>query len=897
MATTVLVLTGLSCKHCINRVQQALQDAGIEQAQITLHYAKIDGNLSAVSLIETICYLGYGATLAQPTISLRLSGLSCGRCVKSVEQALVEFHQIELYSVTKTQADIYGDIDPAQVIAKINELGYQAELISAEQENHLNPQLVSNSDLNTAVKKSEIIASEDYSQISLFLTGLSCAACVLKVENALLAVPNVINAQVNFAEHTAFIQGNVDVQRLVQAVGKAGYGAEVIENETTRQVKQLQQAQREIKQRQWQSALALVFGFGLMLWGLVSGSMAVTEQNQAIWIIVGVITLWMLWLTGSHFYSRAWKNLKLKTATMDTLVALGTGTAWLYSMLVATFPHFFPEQTRHLYFESSLMIIGLINVGKILEVKAKQRTSNALSQLVSLTPKNAWVVDEKGEREIPLAEVKKGMMLRLKTGDRIAVDGIVCQGSAWVDESMLTGEPLPVQKNEQDQVKAGTFVVDGSLRFKAQQVGEQTQLANIIKLVRQAQNSKPKIAQTADKISSVFVPVVMTIALLAGLIWYLYTHQIAYAFVVFTSVLIIACPCALGLATPMSIISGVGRAAEFGILVRDADVLQKASEIDCIVLDKTGTLTAGLPTVSAIYPFNQYNSQQALQYAASLEQGSQHPLAKAIIAEAKQQALTLLNPTEFCTHNGLGVSGMINEYKVVLGNLAFLQQQGVDCQQAEQMVHNKREQGATRVYLAMDNALSAIFAIQDQLRNDSIGALSRLKLNYELIMLTGDHITTAQAMAKQAGIEQVIAGVLPEQKAQAINALQQQGKRVAMVGDGINDAPALAQANVSMAMGSGSDIAIETADLTLLRHSLHTVADSLQLAKATWRNMQQNLFFAFIYNIIGIPIATGILYPWTGVLLNPMIAGAAMACSSITVVLNANRLLSFRVKN
>ncbi|WP_373589199.1 copper-translocating P-type ATPase [Actinobacillus succinogenes] len=733
--------------------------------------------------------------------------------------------------------------------------------------------------------------------MTLLLDGLSCAACVLKVQKALQAVPGVNNAQVNLAERTALVFGQAQPAALVDAVVEAGYGAELIEDEQIRREKQQTQIRHEIAQRKWQGIIALILGFGLTFWGLF-GDMSVTEQNHYYWLLLGLLTLAVMVFTGGHFYRKALQNLRKGTSTMDTLVALGTGTAWLYSMFVCLYPTFFPENSRHLYFEASAMIIGLINIGKMLEAKAKQRSSTALERLLDLTPPTAKVVDEQGEREIPLQQVQQGMLLRLQTGDRVSVDGIIEQGAGWLDESMLTGEPLPVEKQPGDKVSAGTTVTDGTLLFRAEQIGSQTTLANIIRLVRQAQSSKPQIGQIADKVAAVFVPVVIGIALLAALIWYFIgpAPQLSYALVIFTTVLIIACPCALGLATPMSIIAGVGRAAELGVLVRDADALQKAASADTVVFDKTGTLTKGEPLVTGLHCFNGFGDMQVIELAAGLEQGAGHPLAKAVLTLAQEKQLALQNPSRFNTLKGLGVSGVIDGKNLLLGNRTLMSQQQVDIAAAAETAERESAQGATVVYFAVEQRLAGIFVIRDPLREDSIHALQRLhKQGYRLIMLTGDQEKTAQAIAKEAGIDQVIAGVLPEGKAQAIKDLQRQGYNVVMVGDGINDAPALAQADVSIAMGSGSDIAIETAELTLMRHSISAVADGLILSKGILRNMKQNLFGAFVYNALGIPIAAGVLYPIAGILLNPMVGGAAMAFSSITVASNANRLLKFKV--
>lgn len=888
MTVTILALKALSCGHCVKSVTRVLEQIeGVEQVQVTLHFAKVVGDVNSQTLINEIVEAGYGAELAQPNVELALSGLNCGHCIKSTEKALSAVENLDVFDVTKTSAKIYGSADPQAVIAAITAAGFEAHLINEIPKSELPTRLVT--EPTSGSVEPELTPNEN--SISLLLDGLTCAACVLKVERALQGVDGVTNVNVNLAEQTAFVTGEINPQELINRVMQAGYGAEIIEDDKVRREKQQAQTQGEIRRRQWQSIMALVVGFGLMFWGLAGGQMQVTEANQLNWLAVGLVTLAVILLTGGHFYQRAIKNLLNKTATMDTLVALGTGSAWLFSMVVVLKPDFFPDNARHLYFESSAMIIGLINVGKMLEAKARQRSSKALEQLLDLTPKTAKVVDEQGTHEIPLNQVQQGMRLRLQTGDRVSVDGVVVEGSVWVDESMLTGEPLAVQKNQGDNVTAGTVVTDGAGLFQATQIGNQTMLANIIKLVRRAQSSKPKLGQLADKIAAVFVPIVLAIALIAALIWYVITQDLSYSFIVLTTVLIIACPCALGLATPMSIIAGVGRAAELGVLVRDADALQKAASANTIVFDKTGTLTKGEPKVTALYTLGEMTQESAVRFAASLEQGASHPLAKAILALNDNNVETV---AEFRTLKGLGVTGMIQGKNIALGNRTLMTQLGVSLDLAEQLFQQESEKGATVVFLSVENQLGAIFVIRDPLREDSVSALQCLaSQGYQLVMLTGDQEKTAQAIAAELGIHHVIAGVLPDGKAQAIQQLQAQGRKVVMVGDGINDAPALAQADVSIAMGSGNDIAIETADLTLMRHSMLAVVDAMALSKGTLRNMKQNLFFAFVYNSLGIPLAAGLFYPLFGWLLNPMIGGAAMAFSSITVASNANRLLKF----
>ncbi|WP_287791375.1 copper-exporting P-type ATPase CopA [Atlantibacter sp.] len=829
------------------------------------------------------------------TVNLTLDGLSCGHCVKRVKESLEKRPDVESAEVTITSAQVTGNASAEALIDTIKEAGYGAEL-SHPKADPLAESSIPSEALTAAPTSLPADSSFDDSQ-QLLIDGMSCASCVSRVQNALSGVPGVTQARVNLAERTALVMGSASASDLISAVEKAGYGAEAIEDDNERRERQQQTAQAAMKRFRWQSALALAVGIPVMIWGMFGDNMMVTDDNRSLWLGIGLVTLAVMIFAGGHFYRSAWKSLMNGTATMDTLVALGTGAAWLFSMSVNLWPQWFPMEARHLYYEASAMIIGLINLGHMLEARARQRSSKALERLLDLTPPTARVVTEHGEQTLPLAEVQPGMTLRLTTGDRVPVDGEIIEGEAWLDEAMLTGEPIPQQKGAGETVHAGTVVQDGSVLFRASAVGNHTTLSRIIRMVRQAQSSKPEIGKLADRISAVFVPVVVLIALFSGAMWYFFgpAPQIVYTLVITTTVLIIACPCALGLATPMSIISGVGRAAEFGALVRDADALQRASTLDTVVFDKTGTLTEGKPQVVGVITAAGVDEQQAVRLAASLEQGSSHPLARAILDKAQEIALPSVNG--FRTLRGLGVSGEAEGHTLLLGNQALLHEQQVDTRELDAEIERQAQQGATPVLLAIDGKAAALLAIRDPLREDSRDALARLhREGYRLVMLTGDNAITAQAIAKEAGIDEVIAGVLPDGKAEAIAKLQREGRQVAMVGDGINDAPALAQADVGIAMGGGSDVAIETAAITLMRHSLMGVADALAISKATLRNMKQNLLGAFVYNTLGIPIAAGILWPITGTLLNPVVAGAAMALSSITVVSNANRLLRFKPK-
>ena len=834
------------------------------------------------------------------TTVLSLQGLSCGHCVASTRKALEAVEGTTAVEVSLDKAIVKGDASSQSLIEAVVNAGYEAQLLedpSPKSEPLTDKATVLPEPLSAAVSPVPAKVSATDDSVQLLLSGMSCASCVSKVQRALEGVTGVECARVNLAERSALVSGDADQAALIAAVERAGYGAEIIIDETKRRERQQQTARSSMIRFSWQAAVGLAAGIPLMLWGLLGGEMMVTAQNQTGWLIVGVLTLAVMVVAGSHFYRSAWKSLMHGTANMDTLVSLGTGAAWVFSFAVSLWPDAFPMQARHLYYEASVMIIGLINLGHALEQRGRQRSSQALERLLDLTPPTARVVTDQGEKSIPLAYVEQGMTLRLTTGDRVPVDGEIQSGEAWMDEAMLTGEPLPLQKSQGDKVHAGTLVKDGSVLFRADAIGSQTTLSRIIKLVREAQSSKPEIGKLADRISAVFVPGVVLFALFSGALWYFFgpQPQLMYTLVIVTTVLIIACPCALGLATPMSITAGVGRAAEFGVLVRDADALQKASTLSTLVFDKTGTLTEGQPKVTDIHTFGGISESEALRFAAALEQGSHHPLAQAIVEKAQGQ--TLPEVQNFRTLGGLGLRGDVDGTTLLLGNQALIQENGVDAQAADGLLNEMTEQGATPVLLAVDGQIAALFGLRDPLREDSIGALQRLhQLGYRLVMLTGDNPRTAQAIATQAGIDTMIAGVRPDGKADAIKALQAKGQQVAMIGDGINDAPALAQADVGIAMGGGSDVAIETAAITLMRPSLHGVADALAMSQATLRNMKQNLLGAFIYNVIGIPIAAGVLYPLTGTLLSPVIAGAAMALSSITVVANANRLLRFTPK-
>ena len=745
-------------------------------------------------------------------------------------------------------------------------------------------------------------SGNEMTEHELIIDGASCASCVSKIEKALLSVSGVNSAEMNFAQRTVLVKTNVDVSQLIKAVEQAGYNAKVSTSESE------EEALDEKEQADWQyykklmreMTIALALGVPLMIYSLVVGEMTVnTFTERMVWLTVGLLTLGVMVFAGKHFYIGAWNSFKNHSANMDTLIALGTGTAWLYSMVVVFAPEIVPLMARHVYFEATAMIIGLINLGLALEVKARGKTSEAIKRLIGLQAKTARVIRDDKDIDIPIEDVLLNDLIRVRPGERISVDGDVVEGHTSIDESMLTGEPMPVEKSAGGQVVAGTINKSGSIVFKATRIGKDTALAQIINMVKRAQNSKPPIGRLADVISAYFVPVVMIIAVLSALVWLNFgpSPAIAYAIVSATTVLIIACPCALGLATPMSVMVGVGKAAEAGVLIRNGEALQTASKITTMVLDKTGTITEGAPKVTDIIVAGSQTEDEILLLVASLEAGSEHPLAMAIVESAADKGISPKKVTDFASLSGMGVQATFQNKRLLFGNEKLMKQQGIAIDKFLDKAQQLAAEAKTPMYFAVDAELAAVIAVADPIKSDSIEAIKRLQNNgIRVVMLTGDNRMTAKAVANMVGITDFVAEVMPEDKAKKVAEYQANGEIVGMTGDGINDAPALAHANVGFAIGTGTDVAIESADITLMRGSLHGLADAIAVSKATLTNIKQNLFGAFIYNVAGVPFAAGVLYPFFGLLLSPVIAGAAMAFSSLTVVTNANRLRLFKAK-
>ena len=752
------------------------------------------------------------------------------------------------------------------------------------------------------------------SKFTLAIHGANCASCVKTIETALRAVPNVKAATMNLVDRSATVEGAADPDALVAAIKKSGYEATLLSTDSESSNEKIEQA--HYKKRLRDMTIALAVGAPLMLWGLIGdgliggeniGSangesmMVMPGTPQLIWGGVGVLTFLVLWIAGGHFFRGAWQALRHRQATMDTLIALGTGSAWLYSMLVVIFPGAFPMSSRHVYFEASAVIIGLINLGQALEIRGRGKTSQAIRRLLDLTPSIAHRIspDDKNdsEEDLPVERVRVDDLLRVRPGEKIPVDGIVVDGDSYIDESMLSGEPMPVRKQKNATIAAGTLNQNGTLVFRSTRIGADTALARIIALVKNAQSSKLPIGRLADRISAIFVPIVVLIAIVAAFAWWQFGPEpkIAHMLVAAMTVLIIACPCALGLATPMSVMVGIGKAASAGILIRRGDALQTSAQLDTIVLDKTGTITEGKPDVIDIFSADG-NEQQLLQLAASVEQYSEHPLARAIVRAANGKHTQPQAATNFIAYNGKGVSAEIAGEKLLIGNRRWLDEQGIDCSALATATERMVAQAAIPLFVASNRQALGVIGVADRIKHDSADAIARLHARgLKVLMLTGDHVVAAQAIARAVGIDEVVAEVLPEHKAEKIKELRAQQRKVGMVGDGINDAPALAEADVGFAIGTGTDIAIESADIALMQGSLHGVADAIEISQATLRNIKQNLFGAFIYNVLGIPIAAGILYPVFGLLMNPILAGAAMSLSSVTVVMNANRLRLLRV--
>ncbi|MBI4495080.1 MAG: heavy metal translocating P-type ATPase [Chloroflexi bacterium] len=742
----------------------------------------------------------------------------------------------------------------------------------------------------------------------LGIRGMYCGSCVATIEQALQQSPGVLSASVNLATEQArveYLPGLVDTPALGRAIEAAGYQVRqapaAAESALEREAQDRQREEATLLQKFWFAALVSVpvvilsypglFGLGDLL---PRGS----ERLRLAWGLLGVLTVPVLVWSGSQFYRGAWAALQHRQANMHTLIALGISAAWLYSGVAVLVPGVFPSpDLAEVFYDVTSVVVALVVLGLALELRAKGRTSEAMKKLIGLQARTARVAREGAELDLPVEEVLVGDTVVVRPGEKIPVDGVVLQGSSAVDESMVTGESIPVEKRPGDEVIGATLNQTGSFRFRATRVGKDTALAQIIRLVQDAQGSKAPIQRVVDRVTQYFVPSVMMLAVSAAAVWDVFGPEPAhvYALVVFTTTLIIACPCALGLATPTSLTVGIGKGAEQGILIRSGDALQTAQRLDAIVLDKTGTITRGKPELTHVVAETGFEEDEVLRLAAAVERNSEHPLAGAIVAGARARGLALAEAANFRAIPGHGVEAEVEGRRVLLGNARLMAERGMALGRLEAEAQRLADDGKTAMYVALDGAAAGLVAVADTVKDDSVAAIAALKRSgLEVAMLTGDHRRTAEAIGRQVGVDRVLAEVLPQDKAHEVQKLQLEGKTVGMVGDGINDAPALAQADIGFAIGTGTDVAIEAGDVTLISGSLRGVATAIEISQATMRNVRQNLFGAFIYNALGIPVAMGLLYPFFGLLLSPIIAAAAMAASSITVVTNANRLRGWK---
>ena len=801
-------------------------------------------------------------------LDLPITGMSCASCATTIQKELSALKGVNRASVNPatSRASVYYNpklIGVNEIISTIRRSGYDVGVVSVE----------------------------------LPIQGMECASCVLKIEQALLDTKGITEAVVNLATEKAkvkYIPEQTNLTEIKNTVESIGYKVLEVSGEAEDYERVIREREyRKLKRKFWFALiLSIVILIGSLEW--LPGIPRILTNVYLLWILATPVQFWAGW----QFYRGAWGAFRHRNADMNTLVAVGTSAAYLYSVSAVLFPSFFRSGgvEPRVYFDTSAVIVTLILLGRMLEARAKGQASEAIKRLIGLQPKTARVVRDGKEIDIPVQEVLVGDLVLVRPGEKIPMDGIVRDGKSYVDESMITGESIPVEKKTGDEVIGATINKSGSFKFETTKVGKDTALAQIIKLVQEAQGSKAPIQRLADVIAGYFVPVVISLAVLTFIVWYDFgpVPVLTFSLMNFVAVMIIACPCALGLATPTAIMVGTGKGAEKGILIKGGESLETAHKINSIVFDKTGTLTKGEPEVTDIISLNDATSKEVLYYAGSAEKNSEHPLGQAIVRKAKQGNIELNNPEEFQSITGFGIEAKIDGKNVLLGNLDLLTNRKIEIGDAAARSKVLSAEGKTPIYIVIDGKVTAVIAVADTLKENSLEAVNQLhKMGLEVVMLTGDNKKTAEAIAGKVGIERVISQVKPEDKVDQIKKLQSEGKVVAMVGDGINDAPALAQADVGIAIGTGTDVAMEASDVTLIKGDLPGVVTAIRLSKRTIKTIRQNLFWAFFYNVIGIPIAAGALYPFFGILLNPMIASAAMAFSSVSVVTNSLRLRRF----
>ncbi len=793
-------------------------------------------------------------------VELPITGMTCAACAMSVERGLSKIKGVKNASVNfaneKATVEIEERVDLKEVEDAMKSEGYGVLT----------------------------------SRIDFAVRGMTCAACVAAVEKTLKGLYGVSNATVNLAAEKAsveYIPTIVNFEDFRKAVADAGYSAEMIREDYA-------DREREAREREFLDIRKKFLISAVLTALVIAGSMLsipFLSRQSILFLLSTPVQFW----AGMRFHRAAWSAIRHRTTNMNTLITVGTFAAYIYSVIATFTPGFFlrGDIVPGVYYDTSCAIITLILLGRMLEARAKGRTSEAIKSLMRLQPKTARVLRDGVEKELMIDEVTTGDIVVMRPGERIPVDGEISEGYSTVDESMLTGESLPVEKSAGDKVFGGTINKAGSFRLKATKVGKETALGHIIRLVEEAQGSKAPIQRLADKTASIFVPVVISLAVATFVIWYLLGPKPSFTISLmnFIAVLIIACPCSLGLATPTAIMVGTGKGAEKGILIRDAEALELAHKIQAVVLDKTGTVTKGEPEVVDVVTVGGYDADHVLMVAGSAERVSEHPLGRAIVRKAEEKGMRFGDAKEFMAVPGGGVRASLNGDSVLIGNLSLIQNEGVDVSSVRDIGENISSEAKTPVFMAVNRRMAAVFAIADTIKEGSMDAVKDLRdMGIQVSMLTGDHKKTAEAIAKIVGVDRVFAEVMPEQKVEVVKSLKKEGKITAMVGDGINDAPALTEADVGIAIGTGTDIAIEASDITLIRGDLRSVVEAIRLSRLTLRTIKQNLFWAFFYNVVGIPVAAGVLFPFGGPLLNPMIASAAMAFSSVSVVSNSLRL-------
>jgi Cu+-exporting ATPase len=743
--------------------------------------------------------------------------------------------------------------------------------------------------------------------VKIGIENLRCASCVKFIEDELKATQGVLNATVNIATQEAivdYLPQNTTLSQLNAAIETWGYKTRATTSDAPVDKQEEAHAREysKLMNKFWFATAISVPVLATAYYQFVPFLRDLSMDTlRLLWGVTALLTIPVMLWSGSDFFTGAYASFKHRSANMNTLIALGTGAAWLYSTFAILFPAVFPEGTSEPFYDVVAVVIALVVLGQALELRAKGQSSSAIKKLLGLQAKTARVIRDGKEMDLPVEEVLVGDVIQVRPGEKIPVDGVIVEGSSAVDESMLTGESLPASKKMGDEVIGATINKTGAFKFRATKVGKDTALAQIVKMVQDAQNSKAPIARLADTVSGYFVPVVMILAVWTFVAWFVIgpQPQFVYALVTSVTVLIIACPCALGLATPMSLMVGIGKGAENGILIRSGEALQTARAIQTVVLDKTGTITKGKPELTDIVISEQSSviSDDLLRLAASVEKVSEHPLAQAIVEGAQARKLELAEVKDFDAIPGYGVSASVDGRNILIGNLKLMNREKIALGSLEEQSKSLADDGKTPMFIALDGKAAGIIAVADTVKEDSAEAIAALqKMGIEVVMITGDNRRTAEAIARRVGVTRVLAEVLPEDKAKNVQLLQAEGKKVAMVGDGINDAPALVQADVGLAIGTGTDVAIEASDITLIKGSLKGVVTAIEVSRATMTNIYQNLVGAFFYNVLGLPVAMGLLFPFFGLLLSPLIAGAAMAFSSVTVVGNANRLRSFKPK-